>query len=491
MRGTLNLRGLRAGMARPEFRRVNILLLIFASCSLLYYFGELVDAAGWDYLRWEYFYGIHDTQRLFFIAPIIYAAYFFKIRGAVGTTLAAFLVFLPRSLFLSTYPFPMARVTGFIFVAGVIGVLVALSRTYAERRATLEGEIRRERDKLTAILARMEEGVMIVGPDYRIRLINQTMRREFGEGEGTFCYKYLNRLSAPCPGVCRLRNVVGGAVERWDYTSLLGGRIYEVLASPYIDTDGTVCHLATFRNITQRKKVEAELIELNRLKSELVSNVSHEFKSPLTAIKGIVSTLLQKDIKWDDSTRETLLGAIGDETDRLTSLATNILNISKLESGVWRPARERCSLAEIINTVLDQQRWVHRKHSFQVQVPADFADIYADYNQVRQVLINLVENAAAYSAADSEIIISARSRDGAAEIAVTDHGVGIPESELGKIFDKFYRGGQERRRPGGTGLGLTICRALVQANSGRIWAESRAGLGSTFHFTLPLADGNR
>ena len=110
------------------------------------------------------------------------------------------------------------------------------------------------------------------------------------------------------------------------------------------------------RNISQRKQVELELIELNQLKSELLSNVSHELRSPLTSIKGIIISLLQKDIEWDDETREMLLTGISEETDRLASLVTNLLNMSKLEAGVWKPEKERCHIADIVNETLGQQK---------------------------------------------------------------------------------------------------------------------------------------
>jgi len=114
--------------------------------------------------------------------------------------------------------------------------------------------IRRERDKLLGILERMEDGVLITGPDYRVRFVNPGMIRDFGEGVGSNCYKYLHNFDNPCDQVCKLPIVIDGEVARWEYT-FPDGRTYEVLASPYIDSDGIVCQLATFRNITQRKKV--------------------------------------------------------------------------------------------------------------------------------------------------------------------------------------------------------------------------------------------
>jgi signal transduction histidine kinase len=472
------------GMIRP--RSFYILLSLFALCTLLYYFGELIDFAGWTALRWEFFYGVHDVQRLLFLAPIIYAGHAFRVKGAVVVTLASFIAFLPRAFLVSPFPDPMLRIALFTVAAGFMGSFIGVIRNEAERRSHLEALVRSERDKLLGIFERMEDGVMIVGPDYRIRFVNSSMEREFGEGIGSSCYEYLHNFDDPCEQICKLPSVVNGATERWEY-GFPDGRTYEVIASPFVDSDGEVCQLATFRNITQRKQVELELIELDKLKSELLSNVSHELRSPLTSIKGITSSLLQKDIELDDETQEMLLSGVSEETDRLASLVTKLLDMSKLEAGVWKPEKERCYISDIINETLEHEKWVHKNRSFETDLEPDTPEIYADCSQIRQVLVNLVENAAAYSNEGTKITVRAETSDGDLEVSVSDEGVGIPQEDLEKIFDKFYRGAQKRHKPGGTGLGLAICQAIVLSHGGRIWAESEIGHGSTFHFTLPVA----
>ena len=123
----------------------------------------------------------------------------------------------------------------------------------------------------------------------------------------------------------------------------------------------------------------------------------------------------------------------------------------------------------------------------EAEIEADLPDVAADSNQIKQVLVNLLENAAAYSDEGTRITVSARITDGEVEVRVADQGVGIAPEELEKVFNKFYRGAQRRRRPGGTGLGLAICESIVLAHGGRIWAESKLGRGSTFYFTLPVS----
>jgi two-component system sensor histidine kinase KdpD len=228
-----------------------------------------------------------------------------------------------------------------------------------------------------------------------------------------------------------------------------------------------------------------ELIELSKLKSEFLSNISHELKSPLTSIKGIVSSLLQKDIELDGVTQEMLLSSVIEETDRLSSLVTNLLDMSKLEAGMWKPDKEPCYISDIINEVIERQKWIHKKHIFETQLEPDLPEIKVDYGQIRQVLTNLLENAAAYSEEGTRITVRAKSVSGEVGVSVSDQGAGIPQEELEKIFDKFYRGAQKSKRGGGTGLGLAICKSIILAHGGRIWTESEVGKGSTFYFTLP------
>jgi len=244
---------------RRHLYRFYIMVLLFGGCTLFYYFGELVDFAGWEALRWDFFYGVHDIHRLLFLAPIIYAAYFFGVRAAVIITIVAVNTFLPRALFISPFPDPILRTILFIIVAGTIGYLTAIAHSKSERCKQLEALVRSERDKLLSILDGMADGVLITGPDYRIRFMNPSMIRDFGEGIGSYCYEYLHKFDDPCHQICKLPNVINGAIERWEY-NFPDGRTYEVLASPYADSDGTVCQLAIFRNITQRKKVELELL---------------------------------------------------------------------------------------------------------------------------------------------------------------------------------------------------------------------------------------
>lgn len=225
------------------------LLIVF--CSLFYYFGELVDWAAWEALRIDFFYSIHDVHRLLFLAPIIYAGYTARVKGALIVTLVAFIIFLPRAFFVSPFPDPLLRMLLFTAFAGTIGVMTGIVRNQLERSRKLEAEVRSERSKLLGIIDRIEDGVLIIGPDYRIRFANLAMRRKFGEGFNSFCYEYLPIPDSTCKSVCKLPNVLQGTVERWLY-NFPDGRTCEVVASPYVDADGTVCQLAVFRDVLRQ-----------------------------------------------------------------------------------------------------------------------------------------------------------------------------------------------------------------------------------------------
>lgn len=243
------------GMRSRNSYRFYVLFLLYGLCTLFYYFGELVDFAGWEALRWSFFYSVHDVHRLLFLVPIIYAGYFFGVKAVIIMTIVVANTFLPRALFISPFPDPLLRAMLFIIVEGTMGYLFAIVRRQSKRGRHLEAMLRGEIDELSRILDGIEEGVLIIGPDYKIRFMNPSMMRDFGEGTSHQCYEYLYKFDAPCEQICKLPDVINGATEKWEY-EFTDGRTYEVLALPHVDADGVVCQLAIFRNVIQRKKAE-------------------------------------------------------------------------------------------------------------------------------------------------------------------------------------------------------------------------------------------
>jgi hypothetical protein len=228
-----------------------ILPLLLVLCTLFYYFGELVDWAAWNSLRQNFFYGVHDVHRLLFLAPIVYAAYTARVRGAIIITLVSFVIFLPRAFFISPYPDPLLRMSLFTVFAGVIGVLIGTIRDRADRAGELEAAIALQTDRTLQIIDNLPDGVVIIGPGHIVRFTNAAMKNVFGDGIGATCYAYLRGATALCPE-CRLDAVITmGTPQRWQCPAS-NGNTYEVIAAPCIGPDGTACQIATFREISGR-----------------------------------------------------------------------------------------------------------------------------------------------------------------------------------------------------------------------------------------------
>ena len=230
------------------------------------------------------------------------------------------------------------------------------------------------------------------------------------------------------------------------------------------------------------------LREGNRLKDEFMSMVSHELRTPLASIKGYSRTLLADYESWDDETRHDFLSIISDESDKLAELVENLLEMSRIEGGRLRVESEPVLLLHFCKEVVNRISTHYPEMRFECDMPGHLPMVEADPRRVEQVLMNLLQNAARYSAA---ALIAVRGRyDGGrfVTLSVEDNGVGIAPEHLPYLFDRFYRAANQRERGegAGTGLGLAISRALVEAQGGRIWVTSTPGKGTTFYFTLPV-----
>ena len=231
------------------------------------------------------------------------------------------------------------------------------------------------------------------------------------------------------------------------------------------------------------------LEELDRLRTALLASVSHELRTPLTAIKGIADSLVQPDVKWDRETELDFLQTINRESDVLTRIVEDLMQMSQMEAGIIKMVMKPTDFSFIINQLGDQLSAVTSERQFIVNSPSDLPRIYADEVRIGQVIINLVSNAASYSEESSPIILEAKAKDSEIVVSVIDKGIGIPNKHINKVFDRFYRleSGVARRR-GGTGLGLSISKGIVEGHGGKIWVKSRLHKGSTFSFSLPIAD---
>jgi two-component system sensor histidine kinase KdpD len=226
-------------------------------------------------------------------------------------------------------------------------------------------------------------------------------------------------------------------------------------------------------------------MEAERLRSSLLSSVSHDLRTPLTVITGAASALLDDETSLAAAARRDLLETIHEEGLRLNRLVRNLLDMTKIASGAIKVAKDWQPLEEVIGAALNRLDASLGERRVEVSLPRDLPLVPIDAVLIEQVLINILENATKYTPKDSTIAISAQSESGKVVVTIADRGPGIPIEEADKIFEKFYRLPREAGG-GGAGLGLAICRGVVEAHGGRIWAENREGGGAAFHFSLPI-----
>lgn len=243
------------------------------------------------------------------------------------------------------------------------------------------------------------------------------------------------------------------------------------------DSDGRVSAVvAVARDITRRKRIDLA-------KSETISAVSHELRSPLTSVKGFTSTLLNKWDRLDDETKKHLLYTIDTDADRVTRLIGELLDVSRLEAGRLHLQRRMVCIVEVVRSVVERVGPLSAKHTIGMDFPETFPEVYADPDKIQQVLTNLVENAVKYTPG-GRVDVTGSYSDGVVQVAVADQGEGIPAEHRHQVFGKFFRriGGS----PTGTGLGLYITKGLVEAHGGHIWVDEAPGGGARFAFTLPV-----
>jgi two-component system sensor histidine kinase KdpD len=233
----------------------------------------------------------------------------------------------------------------------------------------------------------------------------------------------------------------------------------------------------------QNARVRAET---EHMRNAILSSVSHDLRTPLATITGAASSLAEEQSGLDPAARRELSRSIYREAERLDRLLKNLLDMMRIEAGAVRLSREWHPMDEVVGAALARLEGRLRDHTVNATFPADLPLVLVDGVLLEQVVINLVENAMKYAPSGSTIDVSASAIGREIVVEVADRGPGIPFGEEARIFDKFYRG--RLAREGGVGLGLTICRGIVEAHGGRVWAENRSGGGALFRFSIPLPE---
>jgi two-component system sensor histidine kinase KdpD len=263
-----------------------------------------------------------------------------------------------------------------------------------------------------------------------------------------------------------------------------GGRFAEDderLLTSFADQAALAVERARLADEEARARV---LEQTNELKSAPLAAVSHDLRTPLAAIKASSSALLDTSVDWGPEARDELLSAIDGETDRLTLMVSNLLDLSRIEGGALRPDKDWHDIGELLADTQVRLLRQTEDHPLTIEAEPGLPVVSFDYVEIAQVVLNLIGNAAKYSPAGAPILVTARSAGNEIQISVQDRGMGIPPERLPHIFETFYRA-HERGPVAGSGIGLAICKGLVEAHGGRIWAQSRVGEGTTVTFSLP------
>lgn len=230
-----------------------------------------------------------------------------------------------------------------------------------------------------------------------------------------------------------------------------------------------------------RLEVEAET---ERMRNTLLASISHDLRTPLAVMMGASSTLAARDAQLSSDDRVQLARSIVDQTQELTGRITKLLQMTRLEVGAIPLAKDWTAVDEILAGALTKLAIPLEGYRVVINLPSDLPLLHADASLLEQVLVNLLENATRHTPAGTLIAVSATASENTFQMTVSDRGPGIAIADLDQVFEKFHRD-ENKAGIAGVGLGLTICRAIIELHGGRIWAEADQGAGTTIHFTLP------
>ncbi len=380
--------------------------------------------------------------------------------------------------------------------------LFHLTREQKEELSTLLREQRVETSRSRSILEAIADGVLVTDQNGEITLFNHSAENMLE----------LKRVKVIGRSIEHFSGLFGGIASAWmetikdwmqdplsinpnntfsEQVSLESGNVLSVNLAPVMNNNEFYGTVSVFRDITH-------LIEVDRLKSEFVATVSHELRTPMTSIKGYVDILLMGAAGVLTEQQQRFLGVVQQNTERLTILVNDLLDLSRIEAGQVSLTMQPINLAELIDEVMneiDRLTIVENKTmQFNLVLPLDLPPIKGDPERIRQILINLLGNAFHYTPSNGLVTLSAHRIGDDIQVDIKDNGVGIPPKEQERIFDRFYRGENHMViATAGTGLGLSIVAKLINMHHGRIWVQSSGveGEGSTFSFTLPIYDFSR
>jgi signal transduction histidine kinase len=360
-------------------------------------------------------------------------------------------------------------------LAQAIGAHVALEIARSKRESELQ-----DRADATSVLAHVGDGVFQLGPDERVLLWNRGAAVITGVDEEQALQRPIQELILDWDRIRDRISVtdVPFAVGRRDaLPAQLGERERWLVISGVASRDGVVY---AFRDVTESERLE-------KVRRDFLATASHELRTPLSGVFGAAKTLMHRQL--DESTRQSLLEVIDSQTDRLATILDELLYASRLDAGMIDIALDDCDVVPLAGEVIDLQRpRLSPNLTLSTELADDLPAVRCDPVRLRQVLVNLLDNAIKYSPDGGAIVVSLAPHPGTVRVSVADQGLGVPAGERERIFEKFYRLDPDLTRGvGGTGLGLYISRQYIDQMRGRLWLEPRTGRGSIFHIELPVA----
>jgi PAS domain S-box-containing protein len=343
------------------------------------------------------------------------------------------------------------------------------------------------------------EGIMSLDGRRRIVGFNAAMEKMSGHPRRQV-------MSLPCHHVLNFRDFEGRSICNSDRCPMMtrpdGGPSTCELQGRIQSADGQDIEVAMVYSVARSRATGRahnavinvrdikRLRESENLRSAFLSMLGHELQTPLSIIKGYTSTLARSDARWNKKTLREGLQVIEEECDRLSKLVNRLLLASRIESRTVTLKKEPVQLSVMAAKVIRRLETVTANHQFEVDFEPDFPELNADPDRMEEVLTNLVDNAIKYSPKGGRISVTGRADAGSIRVTVSDEGIGIPHREQGRVFERFRRGESSHvQKVRGMGLGLYICKSIVEAHGGRIEVASEAGKGSRFTFTLPLDRG--
>lgn len=374
--------------------------------------------------------------------------------------------------------------------------LYRLIRNQAERLGSMLRAQRAEASRRLAILESITDGVVVVDVEGKVAVVNRSAQKLLGVTEdevvnhdaGILCSNFAPEMAdSVAEAISRFLDATG-AHSYPSQTEILLERDKQAISArfaPILDDNGECQGVVTvLRDITRER-------EIAQAKSDFVSIVAHELRTPMTSIKGYADLLLNGAAGAVSQTQMQFLQVIRNNVERLATLVNDLLDISRIEAGRVKFNIRPLNMSEVAQEVVEalQGEIVRRNLTLELDIPPHLPPVKGDYDRIVQVLTNLVSNAYKYTPPGGRITLSLHPVDGEIQVDVSDTGIGIAPQDVDRVFERFYRADHELvRAQAGTGLGLPIAKSIVEMLGGRIWVKSQLGKGSTFSFSLPLAE---